>query len=60
MAKNAQMRADFPDKPDKFMESELELDDEIKKLEVIATAPNLYPILVKLKTADVSPSVACF
>jgi beta-catenin-like protein 1 len=47
------MRADYPDKPEKFMESELELDDEIKKLEVIATAPNLYPILVKVKTADV-------
>lgn len=45
--KNQEMRVKFPDIPDKFMESELELNDEIQKLHVVATAPEYYPILVE-------------
>lgn len=44
--KNQEMRVKFPDTPDKFMESELELNDEIQKLHVIATVPEYYPILI--------------
>ncbi len=45
--KNQEMRVKFPDMPEKFMESELELNDEIQKLHVIATVPEYYPILVE-------------
>jgi hypothetical protein len=34
--------------PDKFVESELDLDDGIRKLHALATAPALYPELVRL------------
>lgn len=45
--KNQEMRVKFPDMPEKFMESELELNDEIQKLHVIATVPEYYPILME-------------
>ena len=45
--KNQEMRVKFPDMPEKFMESELELNDEIQKLQVIATVPEYYPVLVE-------------
>lgn len=44
--RNQEMRVKFPDMPEKFMESELELNDELQKLHVIATVPEHYPILV--------------
>jgi beta-catenin-like protein 1 len=34
--------------PEKFVESELDLDDGIRKLHALATAPALYPELVRL------------
>ncbi|KAK6344802.1 hypothetical protein TWF718_006756 [Orbilia javanica] len=40
--KNAEMRAKFEDDPSKFMESEAELDIEIKNLAVLAEHPELY------------------
>lgn len=40
------MRIKFPDQPDKFMESELELNDEIQSLHIISTVPEYYPLLV--------------
>ena len=45
--KNQEMRVKFPDMPEKFMESELELNDEIQKLHVVATVPEYYPILLE-------------
>ena len=48
--KNQEMRVKFPDMPEKFMESELELNDEIQKLHVIATVPEYYPILMETNT----------
>jgi len=46
--KNQQMRDKFKDEPEKFMDSEIDLDEEIKNLQVIATAPELYPLFVSL------------
>ena len=43
--RNQEMRVKFPDMPEKFMASELELNDEIQCLHVIATVPEHYPIL---------------
>ena len=48
--KNQEMRIKFPDMPEKFMESELELNDEIQTLHVIATVPEYYPVLVETNT----------
>jgi beta-catenin-like protein 1 len=41
--KNQNMRVKFPDEPAKFVESEIELDDEIKRMHSIAAVPELYP-----------------
>ncbi|XP_060597583.1 beta-catenin-like protein 1 [Ruditapes philippinarum] len=50
--KNQEMRIKFPDMPEKFMESEVELNDVIQEMHVIATAPELYHILVDLNTVQ--------
>ena len=43
--RNQEMRVKFPDLPERFMESELELNEELQTLHVIATTPEFYPIL---------------
>ncbi|CAG0924813.1 unnamed protein product, partial [Notodromas monacha] len=45
--KNQEMRMKFPDNPEKFMESEVDLNDAIQSLHIVATAPELYHILVE-------------
>lgn len=40
------MRAKFGDSPEKFMESEIELNMEISELYALAASPELYPVLV--------------
>jgi len=45
--KNQEMRIKFPDLPEKFMESELELNDELQKLHVVATVPEHYQVLIE-------------
>lgn len=52
--KNREMRIKFPDSPEKFMESEVELHEILQEMRVLATAPDFYPLLVKLR---VIPSV---
>lgn len=42
------MRIKFPDAPEKFMESEVELHEILQEMRVLATAPDYYPLLVKL------------
>ena len=44
------MRIKFPDQPAKFMESEVELNNEIQKLHVIATVPEHYALLMEMNT----------
>ncbi|XP_058453702.1 beta-catenin-like protein 1 [Malaya genurostris] len=46
--KNQEMRIKFPENPEKFMESEIELNDVIQELRSVATVPDLYPLLVDL------------
>ncbi|KAI0215313.1 Beta-catenin-like protein 1 [Lamellibrachia satsuma] len=50
--KNQEMRIKFPDLPEKFMESELELNDIIQEMHVIATVPDLYYVLVDLNAVQ--------
>jgi beta-catenin-like protein 1 len=47
--KNREMRIKFPDSPEKFMESELELHEILQEMRVLSTAPDFYPLLVKLQ-----------
>ncbi|CAG9854745.1 unnamed protein product [Phyllotreta striolata] len=47
--KNREMRIKFPDSPEKFMDSEVELHEILQEMRVLATAPDYYPLLVKLQ-----------
>ncbi|KAF9311623.1 hypothetical protein BG003_007193 [Podila horticola] len=48
--KNQEMRVKYADDPAKFMESEADLDEEIKHLMAMTQAPQHYPVLVELNT----------
>mmetsp|Transcript_15764 Transcript_15764/g.26137 ORF Transcript_15764/g.26137 Transcript_15764/m.26137 type:complete len:523 (-) Transcript_15764:78-1646(-) len=48
ISKNQEMRMKFSDAPDKFMDSEIDLHDELKKMHVLSTAPELYPEFLAL------------
>ncbi|KAI8084798.1 Catenin-beta-like protein [Halteromyces radiatus] len=48
--KNQELRMRYSNEPKKFMESEADLDEEIKNLLVLTQAPHLYPELVKLNS----------
>lgn len=50
--KNQEMRIKFPDNPEKFLESEVELHEAIQELHVVATVPDLYPIVVELHAVN--------
>ncbi|KAJ4933843.1 hypothetical protein JOQ06_006652, partial [Pogonophryne albipinna] len=54
--KNQELRIKFPDNPEKFMETELDLNDVIQEMHVIATMPDLYHLLVELNAR--APHVA--
>ncbi|XP_071784822.1 beta-catenin-like protein 1 [Asterias amurensis] len=46
--RNQEMRIKYPDNPEKFMESEVDLNDTVQELHVIATNPDMYHHLVEL------------
>ncbi|KAF9905079.1 hypothetical protein EC991_002032 [Linnemannia zychae] len=48
--KNQEMRVKYIDDPTKFMESEADLDEEIKRMMAMTQAPQHYPVLVELNT----------
>ncbi|KAI7903181.1 Catenin-beta-like protein [Cokeromyces recurvatus] len=50
--KNQEMRVRYADQPEKFMESEADLDEEIKNLLTLTEAPHMYPELIKLGTVN--------
>ncbi|KAK4018024.1 hypothetical protein OUZ56_000094 [Daphnia magna] len=47
--KNQELRVKFPDSPEKFMESELELHEAIQLMHALATVPELYTVAVEQK-----------
>jgi beta-catenin-like protein 1 len=53
IAKNQEMRIKFPEQPEKFMESELELNESIQELHALATVPDLYPMAVSLSLPSI-------
>lgn len=48
--KNAQLRAKYESQPEKFIQSEADLDADIKGLSILGEHPELYPVLVELGT----------
>jgi len=40
----------YPESPEKFMESEIDLHSEINNLYVVTASPELYPLLVEMGT----------
>ncbi|OIV95690.1 hypothetical protein TanjilG_01484 [Lupinus angustifolius] len=54
LKENIEARLKYPNQPDRFADSELELHEELQKLKILAGAPELYPDLVSL---NVVPSV---
>ncbi|KYR00733.1 armadillo-like helical domain-containing protein [Tieghemostelium lacteum] len=48
--KNQQLRSKFKDDHSKYLESEMDLDESIKNLQVLATTPDLYSVFVQLGT----------
>lgn len=42
MNKNQEDRAKFPDEPMKFIDSEIELQNQLFKMQLLATAPDMY------------------
>ena len=51
---NQRMRMKFGDEPLRYMDSEVDLSEQITRLHVLATAPGLYPMLTRL---GVVPSI---
>ncbi|KAH0462106.1 hypothetical protein IEQ34_009681 [Dendrobium chrysotoxum] len=47
---NLETRMKYPEQPDKFADSEVELHEEIERLKILAGGPELYPELVALNT----------
>ena len=45
--KNQMMRMKFSDNPEKFMDSEIELNVEINNLYTLAASPELYPAFIQ-------------
>ena len=50
--KNQEMRIKFPDNPEKFMESELDLNDVIIEMKTLATMPDQFHYLVELRAVN--------
>jgi beta-catenin-like protein 1 len=45
---NLEARMKHSDNPEKFMASEVDLDEEVHRLQAIAGSPELYPELIRL------------
>lgn len=50
LKENIEARLKYPDNPEKFAETEVDLHDELQKLKLLAGSPDLYPDLVSLNT----------
>ena len=48
-AANQEARLKHPDRPEKFVDSEVDLDDSIRRLRALAGYPELYPEFCRLK-----------
>lgn len=55
---NMEMRMKYSDEPSKFMDSEVDLDDAVKRMMVVAGSPELYPDFARTQVLT-CPSVWC-
>jgi beta-catenin-like protein 1 len=46
---NVELRLKYSNQPERFMDSEIELDAEIKNLQALAAFPEYYPLLIRLQ-----------
>ncbi|KAK9194258.1 hypothetical protein WN944_004962 [Citrus x changshan-huyou] len=54
LKENIEARLKYPDQPEKFADTEVDLHEELEKLKVLAGGPELYPDVVNL---NVIPSI---
>ncbi|KAH7675885.1 DUF1716 domain-containing protein, partial [Aphelenchoides avenae] len=47
-SKNREMRIKYADEPQKFMDSEIELNNGIQEMHVVATVPDLYEVIIDM------------
>ncbi|CAK7338787.1 unnamed protein product [Dovyalis caffra] len=47
---NIESRLKYPDQPEKFADSEIDLHNELQKLKILSSAPELYPDLISMNT----------
>ncbi|KAF9683809.1 hypothetical protein SADUNF_Sadunf04G0052800 [Salix dunnii] len=47
---NIESRLKYPDQPEKFADSEIDLHNELQKLKILSSAPELYPDLITLNS----------
>ncbi|GBG66651.1 hypothetical protein CBR_g66787 [Chara braunii] len=52
LKENLEARMKYVDAPEKFLDSEVDLDQEVKKLHALAAVPELYPELVRLNSVS--------
>ncbi|WBW74543.1 spliceosomal complex subunit [Schizosaccharomyces osmophilus] len=45
---NQELRSKYPESPEKFIESEADLDEEIRSFNIISEYPSLFPLFIKL------------
>lgn len=50
--RNQELRIKYPDQPEKFLDSEVELNDAIQELHIVSTAPELYEILIEMNSVQ--------
>lgn len=43
---NMEARLKYPDQPERFLDSELDLDENVKALAQVASSPELFPVLI--------------
>lgn len=55
--KNQKLRMKYPDEPEKFMDSEVELHEELNNLYAISASPELYPTFVQAGSVQVRPLI---
>ncbi|EPY52584.1 DUF1716 family protein [Schizosaccharomyces cryophilus OY26] len=45
---NQELRSKYPESPEKFIESEADLDEEIRSFNLLSEYPSLFPLFIKL------------
>jgi beta-catenin-like protein 1 len=53
VTRNQEMRIKFPEQPEKFMDSEVELNETIQEMHVVSTRADMYPIVLATNCMNV-------